>query len=601
MKNTLSILALLLLAQGGAWAQQTISGIPTGWAVSVDGSNVTIADGVSAAIAAGKTVTLTNNSGKTVTSIVAVKSSAAATAKEYIDLTNINRLALAYKPESSSEAKAAFRSISQSAQAKGASLLVADDENGTHKTVEKFLFNYTDEGVLQDVKWNFDFSDIYSALNEEDSAYLKSLEGDLTIGLDYVYSVGEEWLWMSDTKLEFMGDVSALVLNDAREQAIGGMIGKISRNYMMRISDGALFAWDNAPTEFKIRGDYQSYVDICGLVEPYEDGFVYVNNNNQIVLVKAEGEELVETVISPEDTKAMYVAPTTDGYLATILTDDATLNGGNNYGTGEMCLFTTEGVKLTIGDYLRYNTYGDTTLQKVSEEEYQQKIYECYHNHDMFVLNGKVYTLSRAADDRAIQFKEVVVNEGTVTTNLVATYIDPEDILRFYEMHQGHTGIAFPVFNTESGNMSYIDGGSVFTFRPATGNVTAYDLPLHYDRSPVNYYDGVSYKVPYDSYYGETKVNFPSYYYVCDLSKTSADVVAIDWSGITDEQRDIDAEEGTVEWRYWPGVRYFEAHANLKNGGLITYIIPTTGDDKAKAQVAGDTSGMIISDLVDIK
>lgn len=55
------------------------------------------------------------------------------------------------------------------------------------------------------------------------------------------------------------------------------------------------------------------------------------------------------------------------------------------------------------------------------------------------------------------------------------------------------------------------------------------------------------------------------------------------------------------EWRYWPGVRYFEAHANLKNGGLITYIIPTTGDDKAKAQVAGDTSGMIISDLVDIK
>ena len=56
-----------------------------------------------------------------------------------------------------------------------------------------------------------------------------------------------------------------------------------------------------------------------------------------------------------------------------------------------------------------------------------------------------------------------------------------------------------------------------------------------------------------------------------------------------------------MEWRYWPGVRYFEAHANLKNGGLITYIIPTTGDDKAKAQVAGDTSGMIISDLVDIK
>jgi hypothetical protein len=100
-------------------------------------------------------------------------------------------------------------------------------------------------------------------------------------------------------------------------------IHKNRRHYLVRVSDGAIFPWKNAPEKQRgVKGNFMGAGDICGVVEPYgEESIVYINANRQIVLLNVAGGELQERVISPSDgeyTKAMFVAPTTEGYLGTV-------------------------------------------------------------------------------------------------------------------------------------------------------------------------------------------------------------------------------------------------------------------------------------------
>ena len=79
MKNFTKIFILVggLVLSAPTLAQHKVSGLPDGWQVEVDGTAVTIKDGKTPAIAAGKTVRLINNSGKELSNIVVFKKAVA--------------------------------------------------------------------------------------------------------------------------------------------------------------------------------------------------------------------------------------------------------------------------------------------------------------------------------------------------------------------------------------------------------------------------------------------------------------------------------------------------------------------------------------------
>ena len=109
----------------------------------------------------------------------------------------------------------------------------------------------------------------------------------------------------------------------------------------------------------------------------------------------------------------MFVAPTNDGYIGTILTNEITMNTINYHGTGEACVFTPDGTRIDIGKYQRY-TSDDGTHAKEAEIRDER---------ELCALNGTLYYITSASDSNAAQLREVSISDGNVSIdNIKATW-----------------------------------------------------------------------------------------------------------------------------------------------------------------------------------
>ena len=253
---------------------------------------------------------------------------------------------------------------------------------------------------------------------------MKGVKKDLVMSLPFIYTIGDKWLWMCKCNLEYNGDMNQAA-TIAQEQygmswaEVGDLMGRVSdfihqyrRHYLVRVSDGAIFPWENAPEKVRgVRGNAMEQRDLYGIVEPFGNGdsIVYINTNRQIVLLYATPAGLQERVLSPSEgtdyTKAMFVAPTNDGYIGTILTNEITMNTINCHGTGEACVFTPDGTRIDIGKYQRY-TSDDGTHAKEAEIRDER---------ELCALNGTLYYITRASDSNAAQLREVSISDGNVS------------------------------------------------------------------------------------------------------------------------------------------------------------------------------------------
>ena len=245
--------------------------------------------------------------------------------------------------------------------------------------------------------------------NVIEPGFKETLKRDLQLTMNYIYPIGDKWLWLFDCSLDQTG------WNELPEGDEKGAIGYIIREhgfnvqYLVRRSDGAIFRWENAPTQIlRPRGDYMSSEDICGLVEPVGNDIVYVNNNHVITLLKASGTSLSETALSPADKKAMFVAPTNDGLIGTILTDASTIAAHNFYGTGEVCAISLNGQKVTIGEY---NRYGNDIAGYQDTESNRNRI---RNGKELFAAGGKLYYITRDANGNTANFDLVKITNGNV-------------------------------------------------------------------------------------------------------------------------------------------------------------------------------------------
>ena len=483
--------------------------------------------------------------------------------------------------------------VFQKANISGTNMLaLASNAKGTragtsgNATISDPLFKVSSDGKLVSVQYTIDIQTkdkTDDQGNVIEPGFKETLKRDLQLTMSYIYPIGDKWLWLYDCALDQTG------WDELPEGDEKGAIGYIIREhgfnvqYLVRRSDGAIFRWENAPKEIlRPRGDYMSSEDICGLVEPMGNDIVYVNNNRVVTLLKASGTSLSETALSPADKKAMFVAPTSDGLIGTILTDASTIAAHNFYGTGEACALTTSGQKTTIGEYDRYGNdisgYQDT-------ESNRNRI---RNGKELFAAGGKLYYITRDANGNTANYDLVKINNGNVTFERKATLTHPNatDGYYPYQMHRGHTGMAYPVFKTET--MSFIDGYETYTFDPTKPQLSIVPLPTHYARSPAAYYDGICYELSEDG-------SFPSKLWIGDQTKTVAEEVTINWSGVP---QNIQGTLSKNDWFYWGGAQCFKAKATLTNGTPVTYVIYVAGSDKGKAKVIGENDGKEVHTLL---
>jgi len=577
----------------GAFAQNSIKNVPAGWEVKVGDNTVTVTNGVTAPITAGQTVRIINNSGKDVREIVVAKKGA----ETSFEGASAIGLASTVKLKSDHDAKLLLKTTGNNESGR---------EEGGKGNVAGILSEINENGeVIKPVAWDFDWDDFIATLPSNQQAFIKGIKDDLVLSLPYIYPIGDKWLWMIKCNLEYAGDFETAPTM-AKEQygldwetevlplmseTVDNYIDTNRRNYLVRVSDGAIFPWINAPEKQRgIRGDYMSPEDLYGVVEPYGNGdsIVYINKDRQIVLLYATIAGLQEKVISPSEgeyTKAMFVAPTKDGHIGTILTNETTMSAQNCHGVGEACVFSLDGTKKTIGAYRRY-TENDGTYAK--EDEIRDE-------RELCALNGTLYYITRAENSNAAELREVLISEDGVTTSDVkASWANSNpDEYDGYELHNGITGIPWPVFHSKDGKMMWGAGQELNIFNPAaTPAYTIVNRPEHYAHGLGDYYNGIAYVL--DGYDNSSTGNDPGVIYnnsfpvkawICDLSKAAAEELNIDWSGLTNEEKDVVSYQD-IHWRYWGGEMMFYGTATLtKDNKKVQYVIPVTGENKGKVSI----------------
>nr|MCR4772895.1 hypothetical protein [Prevotella sp.] len=118
-----------------------------------------------------------------------------------------------------------------------------------------------------------------------------------------------------------------------------------------------------------------------------------------------------------------------------------------------------------------------------------------------------------------------------------------------------------------------------------------HSVPKPYPGDLSSYYDGVAYVLDGYSYVVTGRNagcvyenSLPQRIWVCDLNKTQAAELIVDWSGLTVAQKAV-ADYSDLHWFYWGGEQFFLAKAKLQDGTKVQYVIYVTGEKMGKAEI----------------
>ena len=592
----------------GAWAQNTseLIGIPSGASVTADGSAVAVANN-KATINVGATVKITPAIGKTIKVNSAVQKAAT---DQGIDLVGSQAITLAYKESGKGGSSQNSLNVAFAGDKK-----VTDDDEGGMKRHP--MYNMDVEGNLIEVDWGLDFTQYKSTLDDENKkTTVDILAKYFVIEVKRIFKISDNWMWVWDVR----GEVNPDEITQEEMQTVAGFAGTttddmeglfayvkpllqgmnqvadIKSNYLLRISDGSMFPWENAPayqgdmtgSKIKMNGNYCDDNSINGFVEPFGDGIVYLNLQDEVVMVEVVEGKLQERQLSPKGKQALFVAPTAKGdKIVTVLVDevytdndDAAFNGA-----GTAVLLDAQGNQEDLGDWYRKDNNPERNGMEI------------------FVINGNPYYFTK---DNFSDYKDQTVSFYKVETEGDAVGVGDEIFTTSYSQYNlGRVVNSDYVFeNAEGDKMTWINHQYAFTFDASAKDLIVKELPAHYSSGYWDYINDVAYTVDGEEsqsreFPGKIVAGLPDAYYICDLKADAAVEKKIDWSGLTDEEKDF--TDASLIWRYWPGTKNFIAHATLQNGASVSYSISTAEDSEGVASILGKGSGLVVVTTTAIK
>ena len=591
----------------GAWAQNTseLIGIPSGASVTADGSAVTVTDG-KANIAVGATVKITPATGKTIKVNSAVQKAAT---DQGIDLVGSQAITLAYKESGKGGSSQNSLNVAFAGDKK-----VTDDDEGGMKRHP--MYNMFTEGDLTEMDWKLDFTQYKSTLDDNQKTTVDILAKYFVIEVKRIFKISDNWMWVWDVR----GEVNPDEITQEEMQTVAGFAGTttddmeglfayvkpllqgmnqvadIKSNYLLRISDGSVFVWDNAPankgdmtgSKIKMNGNYCDDNSINGFVEPFGDGIVYLNLNDEVVKVEVVEGKLQERQLSPKGKQALFVAPTAKGdKIVTVLidevytdNDDAAFNGA-----GTAVLLDAQGNQEDLGDWYRKDNNPER------------------NGREIFVINGNPYYFTK---DNFSDYEDQTVSFYKVETEGDAVGVGDEIFTTSYSQYNlGRIVNSDYVFeNAEGDKMTWINHQYAFTFDASAKDLIVKKLPAHYSSGYWDFINDVAYTVDGEEsqsreFPGKILTELPMAYYICDLKADAAIEKKIDWSGLSDEEKAF--TDASLTWRYWPGTKNFISHATLQDGTSVSYSISTAEDSEGVASILGKGSGLVVVTTTAIK
>ncbi len=409
-------------------------------------------------------------------------------------------------------------------------------------------YSVSEDGTLVEITYAIDASGGGDAKN--------LIKANLRLSIQYVYTIGDEWLWLYGCNYVYpdLGELPEPAYSKIKE-AIAEH-SDYHNNFLVRRKDGALFEWDGRdgrPFYGNVKWDADQ-TDIYGIVEAM-NGEIYANNDyhtshSQHILyrLKDEGNQLAVTTMHSDKLTTDVIMPDKRGAF---------------------------GLNLFYQD--EYGNYRGPGIPGV-----------------MFIPSGKIVGFDE--NYRLISVNETLYALGQIEGQPVVYAVTLSET-------EGKAVLGEKVANIQGASMYELDylpdvsrnskatwrlGGQKYVFDFNNWSLSSSALPAHYPDE--GYYQGIAYVMESDQ----------QSFYICDLSKSTAEQVIIDY---TELNADASIVKSTISanWTYVPRAQAFRKSALTIDGYETTIILPVSGDDKGKARVykAGDTTaGQVISVMV---
>ena len=422
-------------------------------------------------------------------------------------------------------------------------------EGGDDLVEDGMAYSVSEDGTLVEITYAIDCGGSGDAKN--------LIKANLRLSMQYVYAIGDEWLWLYGCNYVYpdLDNLSEPAFSKIKE--VIAEHSDYHNNYLVRRKDGALFEWDGSqgrPFYGNVKWDADQ-TDVYGIVEAIK-GEIYANSdyhsmpiNNTLYRLKDEGDQLVVTTMHSDKLTTDIIMPDKRGAFGLRL---YYYNEQHDSYEGEGIpgvMFVPSGKIVGFDENYRLISVNET-------------LYALGHIEEQPV----VYSVSLSeAEGKALVGEKVVEISG-------ATIYDMENL---------------PDVSRNS-KASWMLGGMKYVFDFNDWSLSADPLPAYYPNE--GYYQGIAYVM------GEDQQAF----YICDLSKSEAERVVIDYSELN---ADASIVKSTISanWTYVPRAQAFRKSALTIDGYETTIILPVSGENKGKACVykAGDTTaGQVISVMV---
>ena len=488
------------------------------------------------------------------------------------------------KEGNGSKAKVTFRkaNIAGSNMLALASGELATKAEGDVKVGPKALYTVSEDGKMVQVSYDVD-------VEGADGEVAESLQANLIISPNFIFPVGEGWIWLANCFLDVKdGWSNNTIPQGPARKAISKLINEFSAtyherhgaHYLIRKSDGAMFEWTleaGAPNGmddgFKqptfLNGWFHQYGNELfvkpsgwmrdGMSDPNLPSLVRLKDNGSTLdVVNLLGDNIGCGTIFPSDDGlgAELFYPNANGsslaviaspsFKPVLLPDDGTAGKGDLF-------FLSIGGKLYLGAGQETQIVEGDGKEQWTRDGYRTDIFN-------LVVTGNSVTKGSLICS---------VNER-IYWGGGQCFVSSGETLSFW-----------------MGN-DY-DGTTIYTFDPKAKTITGKKLPAHYPSREDEYMNGVAYVADGTAGYWE-----------CDLSKDAAEYVSLDWSSASEYQGQIVQRTLTLV-RFEAASLTLQYSASLVDGTILYFYTSVVGADRGKIKTSigsENNAGMVVTTMV---
>lgn len=451
-----------------------------------------------------------------------------------------------------------------------------DGEPDPEYNISNPVFIVSEDGTMVEVHYTIEVVG--------DGEVVDMIKANMRLKMQYIYPIGDNWLWLVNCEYDYPG------IDEVKEPLRGqirDLMHDAESNFLVRRSDGALFAWSREQgCPQKGRG-YKQPSDIYGQVESVgKDVFSCPSMGGlddyygRIYKLEDQGNILnvVQVLNSSQSGNGLYVDDR--GFVGTILGVDF----GVDFDGGIPVIIDPSSLKLS-------NINSDAAQGGIPE---------------YIAIGGRAYIYA----ERYITTTETGGKGGNwdVTKHMGYFYalenqsgmwtVKTPALYEFdLEQQSGPTQKVYKTPVATWMGTEYEAGWTahsyVYTFDPIAASLTKKELPANYPVDETKYYDGVAYVM------GEGQ----SFFYVCDLAKDAAEQVEIQFDESIAEYAEYISQIAFMGGfsEYDPNTQCFTGRAQLLDGTYLYFILYAQGENRGKVTVLHEgesDAGKVISVMV---